>query len=64
LKGPDGPVKFRLDLTQAELASMMGSCQQTISESLKKLEQQGVIEISGKEITILHPSEILEHTYH
>lgn len=64
LKGPDGPVRFRLDLTQAELAAMMGSCQQTISESLKKLEQQGIIEISGKEITILHPSEILEHTYH
>jgi len=58
-----GPVKFRVDLTQTEIGAMMGSCQQTISETLRKLEQEGLIEISGKEITILNPSEVLR-TYH
>lgn len=61
---PHSPVKFRVDLTQAEIASMMGSCQQTISETLRKLEHDGLIEVSGKEITILNPSEVLERTYH
>jgi len=58
-----GPVKFRVDLTQTEIGAMMGSCQQTISETLRKLEQAGLIEVSGKEITILDPSEVLR-TYH
>ena len=58
------PVKFTLELTQAEIAAMMGSCQQTISETLRKLEREGLIEVSKKEITILNPSEILDRTYH
>lgn len=47
------PVK----LTQEQLASMIGSCQQTVSEILKQFEKEGIIQISHnrREIIILKP---------
>ena len=47
------PVK----LTQEQLASMIGSCQQTVSEILKQFEKEGIIQIScnRREIIILKP---------
>lgn len=58
------PVSFPLELTQEDIAAMTGSCQQTVSETLKKLQQEGLIRVSRKEITIVKPSEMLKRLYH
>jgi CRP/FNR family transcriptional regulator, cyclic AMP receptor protein len=56
----DKPVPIPVKLTQEQIAAMIGSTQQTVSETLKKLKEEGLIEVSGKEITILRPREIFE----
>lgn len=58
------PVSFPLELTQEDIAAMAGSCQQTVSETLKKLQQEGLIRVSRKEITIVKPSELLRRLFH
>jgi CRP/FNR family transcriptional regulator len=56
----DKPVPIQVKLTQEQIAAMIGSSQQTVSETLKKLKEEGLIRISGKEIIVLKPREILE----
>jgi CRP/FNR family transcriptional regulator len=48
-------------LTQRQIAAMIGSCQQTVSEILKQLQEDGLIRISrqNREITILNPAELI-----
>ncbi|MBI5248629.1 MAG: Crp/Fnr family transcriptional regulator [Desulfomonile tiedjei] len=60
----DEPVSFPVSLTQEDLAAMTGSCQQTVSETLKKLQQEGLVRVSKKEITIVKPLELLKRIYH
>ncbi len=62
LIGPDTlnePVVVPIHLTQEQLAACTGSCQQTISETLKSLQESGLIRVSKKQITILKPLEII-----
>ncbi len=54
------PILVPVRLTQEQMAAMIGSSQQTVSETLKKLKEDELIEISGKEITILRPKDIFE----
>ncbi|MDD3815937.1 MAG: Crp/Fnr family transcriptional regulator [Desulfocapsaceae bacterium] len=54
------PVMMPFTLTQEQMASMTGSCQQTISEILKKFQADRLITISGKRITILDPLKLFE----
>jgi len=54
------PVSVPVILTQEQIASMTGSCQQTVSEALKKLKEDGFIRISHKEIILLEPNKILK----
>jgi len=54
------PLRIPVKLTQEQLASMIGSSQQTVSETIKKLKEDGLIELLGKEIVILRPKEICE----
>lgn len=56
----NSPILVSLKLTQEQIAAMIGSTQQTVSETLKKLKEDGLIEISGKEITLLKPQKIFE----
>jgi CRP-like cAMP-binding protein len=56
----DRPITFCLDLTQEQIASMTGSCQQTVSETLKKLQEEGFILVEGREVTLLNPLQIME----
>lgn len=51
------PVK----LTQEQMASMIGSCQQTVSEILKQFEMEGLIRVSRnrREIVILKPVSLV-----
>ncbi|MDF1593124.1 MAG: Crp/Fnr family transcriptional regulator [Desulfobacterales bacterium] len=54
------PIKVPINLTQEQMASLTGSCQQTVSETLKELQQSGLIQISKKEITLLNPLQIID----
>ena len=45
---PDKPVSLPIKPTQEQIAAMIGSTQQTVSETLKKMKEEGLIEISGK----------------
>jgi CRP/FNR family transcriptional regulator len=56
----DGSITIPVKITQEHIAAMIGSCQQTVSEILKQLEENGLIRISRnrREITILKPSKI------
>lgn len=56
------PVMIPFSLTQEQMASMTGSCQQTISEILKKFQADRLITISEKKITILDPLKLLSKT--
>ncbi len=54
------PVTVPVNLTQEQLAACTGSCQQTVSEILKLLQDEGIIHVSKKKITILKPLEIMD----
>jgi CRP/FNR family transcriptional regulator len=57
------PVKLPITLSQSQMASMTGSCQQTISETLKNLQDEGLISMDRKEITILDPLDFMNRLY-
>lgn len=59
-----GSLPVPLKLTQEQIAAMIGSTQQTVSETLKILKEDGLIEISGKEITLLNPKNISDLVLH
>jgi len=44
--------------THQELANMAGTTRETVSRVLKRLEQQGYIAASGKDLVILHEREL------
>lgn len=56
----DNPIIVPIGLTQEQIAACTGSCQQTISETLKLLQEEGLIRVSKKQITLLKPSEIMD----
>jgi CRP-like cAMP-binding protein len=47
-------------LTQEQMAAMTGSCQQTVSEFLKRFQEEGLVRVGRKKITILDPLKLLE----
>jgi CRP/FNR family transcriptional regulator, cyclic AMP receptor protein len=53
------PTQIAVSLTQEQLAAMAGSTQQTVSEVLKKFQEEGLIAISKRQITILNPLLLL-----
>jgi len=55
-----GPADVPVRLTQSQMASMTGSCQQTISETLAAFEQRGLIAVSRGRITLLDPQAIMD----
>ena len=54
------PVTIPFKLTQEQLASMVGSTQQTVSEVLKEYQGQGHIRIDSRQITVMNPLRLLE----
>jgi CRP/FNR family transcriptional regulator len=54
-----GAVDVPVRLTQDQIASMTGSCQQTVSETLTAFEQRGLIAVSRKRIRLLDPDAIM-----
>lgn len=59
----NAPITISTRLTQQQIADMIGSCQQTVSETMKHLEEDGLIQLSRKEITLLKPAEIINRIY-
>lgn len=53
------PIAIPVKLTQEQIAAMIGSCQQTVSETLRQLEREGFIKVSKREILLLKPLEAL-----
>ncbi len=53
------PVTIPIRLTQQQIAEMIGSCQQTVSATLKRLELEGLIRLAGKDIILLKPLDAL-----
>ncbi|EPR35489.1 transcriptional regulator, Crp/Fnr family [Alkalidesulfovibrio alkalitolerans DSM 16529] len=54
------PVILPVALTQEQMAAMTGSCQQTVSEFLKRFQEEGLVRVGRKKITILDPLKLLE----
>ena len=52
-------VELQKKLTQEQMASMTGSCQQTISETLKSFQEEGLIQVNRRKITLLDPLALL-----
>lgn len=58
------PTQIPVSLTQEQLAAMAGSTQQTVSEMLKKFQEEGLITIYKRQITILNPLLLLHQVEH
>ena len=59
-KGWREPLTIPIKLTQEQLASMVGSTQQTVSELLKEYQESGLIVIKNRQITVINPLRLLE----
>ena len=58
------PVTIKKSLTQEQMASMTGSCQQTVSEILKGFQEEGLIEANRGNITVLNPLKLIRKAEH
>lgn len=58
------PAQIPVSLTPEQLAAMTGSTQQTLSEILKKFQEEGLIAVSKRQITILNSLVLLHKTEH
>jgi CRP/FNR family transcriptional regulator len=47
-----------LDLPKGQIASYLGTIQETLSRALKRLADQGAIAIKGKRVTVLNPEAL------
>ncbi len=48
----EGASRFRLGMTKTLLASRLGTIAETVSRTLRKMQEQGLIIVNGREITI------------
>ncbi len=60
---PDQPITVPLNLSQSQIASMTGSCQQTISSILKNLNETGLIKLEKRNLTIMSPAKVMDIIY-
>ena len=49
---------FRLDLPKGQIALYLGTIQETLSRIFKRFSEEGLIELSGREITILDAEQL------
>ncbi len=60
LADPDGqhvdePVTLDLQMTQTDLAEMVGGSRQSVNQILRSFERRGMVELRGREIRIVSP---------
>lgn len=56
-------VNVPVSLSQYDLATLTGSCQQTVSEILKRLKEDGFIRVEGRRIILLDPEKLFRTFY-
>ena len=59
-KSNDGVIDIKLDRTKRVLAAEMGTTSETLSRTLAKFRDHGLLRVSGKTITITHPAKLAE----
>ena len=52
--------RVKLDVTKGVLSNILGTSQETLSRVLSKLSQEGLIDVQGKEISILQRERLQE----
>jgi CRP/FNR family cyclic AMP-dependent transcriptional regulator len=57
-KQTEGGVVLDLNLTQADLAAMVGGSRQSVNQTLRSFESRGYLEIEGRSITLRKPDEL------
>lgn len=55
----NGVIAIGLSLTHQQIAAMTGASRVTVTRTLKRLRDDGVIEIKGRQLMILDPSRLL-----
>jgi len=55
-----GTATVQLDSTKATLASRLGTIAETLSRTLRKMQQRKVIDVAGRQITIVDREELIE----
>lgn len=58
------PVTIKKKLTQEQMASMTGSCQQTVSDILKKFQEEGLIQRTRGGLKIKNPLRLIRKAEH
>lgn len=56
--GLAGPSRFEMPLTQEMLADTLGLTSVHVNRTLQSMRQQGLIALSGREVTLLQPDEL------
>jgi CRP-like cAMP-binding protein len=56
----DGGVMLDVEVTQGELATMVGATRERVNRALASLRAQGVIEVRGRRMVILDPARLAE----
>jgi len=56
----DRPIEIKLDRTKRVLAAEMGTTSETLSRTLAKFRDQKLLRVSGKTITVTHPTKLAE----
>ncbi len=60
---PEQPITVPLNLSQSQIASMTGSCQQTISTIFKQLSESDLIKLEKRNLTIMNPAKVMDIIY-
>lgn len=53
-------IRFPMELTHQDIASLIGTARETVSRALKQLEKQGIIEIKERYLTILDKERLVQ----
>lgn len=55
LRASQGSDELTLELPKGQIASYLGTIPETLSRAIKKLTEQGLIEVSGSRVSVLDP---------
>ncbi|MGR2739837.1 fumarate/nitrate reduction transcriptional regulator Fnr [Billgrantia sp. Q4P2] len=53
------PYSFRLSMSRADIGNYLGLAVETVSRILGRFQQQGLVEVSGREVNILNLEELV-----